>query len=113
MEDLLKNTEFAAAYARLATVTLNPRRHTAMNARSRSDTVAAMAARLAAANGSSALEVALLENLGHAHDIGKITGTARPARSVDVLAECGVTDRELLAPVKWHDTALPWQRAAA
>jgi 8-oxo-dGTP pyrophosphatase MutT (NUDIX family) len=112
MEDLLKNQQFAAAYERLASVTLNPRRHTAGDARSHSDAVAAMAARLGAANRCSAAEVALLGNLGHAHDIGKITGTARPARSLDVLAECGVSDRAFLALVKWHDTSLPWHRSA-
>ena len=112
MEDLLKNELFAAAYERLASVTLNPRRHTTRDARSHSDAVAMLAARLCAANRCSAAEVALLGNLGHAHDIGKITGTARPARSLDILAECGVSDRTLLALVKWHDTSLPWHRSA-
>jgi ADP-ribose pyrophosphatase YjhB (NUDIX family) len=112
METLLDNEQFAAAYERLASVTLNPRRHTARDARAHSDAVAAMAARLGAANRCSAAEVALLRNLGHAHDIGKITGTARPARSLDVLAACGVPDRALLALVKWHDTSLPWHRSA-
>lgn len=112
MEDLLNNEQFAAAYERLASVTLNPRRHTAPDARSHSDAVAALAARLCAANRCPEPEAALLRNLGHAHDIGKITGTARPARSLDVLAECGISDRALLALVKWHDTNLPWHRSA-
>ncbi|MBN2193180.1 MAG: NUDIX domain-containing protein [Polyangiaceae bacterium] len=111
MEDLLKNERFAAAYARLGRVSLNPRRHSALDARAHSDAVAGMAARLARANGCSPAEVALLTHLGHAHDIGKITGTARPERSLDVLAECGVTDSTLLGLVKWHDTGLPWYRA--
>lgn len=101
-----------AAYQRLARVSLNPRRHTAPNARAHSDAAARMAARLGLANGCSEAEVALLTNLGHAHDIGKITGTARPERSLDVLADCGVMDRGLLGLVRWHDTGLPWYRSA-
>jgi 8-oxo-dGTP pyrophosphatase MutT (NUDIX family) len=111
MESLLENPRFMAAYERLAAVTLNPRRHTATDARSHSDAVATMAARLGAANGCSAAEIALLTNLGHAHDVGKSTGSARPAKSLDVLAECGVTDPVLLALVKVHDTNLPWHQS--
>lgn len=111
MEPLLNNSSFLAAYDRLTRVSLNPRRHTAENARAHSDAVAHMAARLAAANGCSEAESALLTNLGHAHDLGKITGTARPERSLEVLAACGVTDPQFLALVKWHDTNLPWHRS--
>ena len=111
MEDLLKNERFAAAYARLGAVSLNPRRHTAPDARTHSDAVARTAAQIAVANGCSPVEAALLTNLGHAHDIGKITGTARPERSLEVLADCGVADRTLLSLVKWHDTSLPWHRS--
>jgi ADP-ribose pyrophosphatase YjhB (NUDIX family) len=113
MEDLLKNERFAAAHERLGRVSLNPRRHTASNARAHSDAVAAIVAQLALANGCTLAEAALLTNVGHAHDIGKITGTARPARSLDVLADCGVTDPTLLGLVKWHDTSLPWHRSTA
>lgn len=112
MEDLLNNQRFAEAYHRLKNVALNPRRHTAPDARAHSDAVAQLARRLGLANGCTAHEVQLLSNLGHAHDLGKITGTARPERSLEVLADCGVTDPELLALVKWHDTGLPWHKAA-
>ena len=111
MESLLKNERFAAAYEELGRVPLNPRRHTAKDARAHSDAVATLAARLGASNGCSAPEIELLRNLGHAHDIGKITGTASPARSLDLLAECGVDDRDFLGLVKWHDTSLPWHRS--
>ena len=115
MNDLLNNVSsnprFAAAFERLGRVCLNPRRHTAPNARAHSDAVARMAAKLGRANGCSPAEIALLATLGHAHDIGKITGTARPARSLEVLADCGVTDEALLGLVRWHDTSLPWHRA--
>jgi 8-oxo-dGTP pyrophosphatase MutT (NUDIX family) len=111
MEDLLNNERFFAAYERLGRVSLNPRRHTASDARAHCDAVAKVAARLASANGCSSDEIALLTNLGLAHDIGKITGTARPARSLDVLGDCGVSNGQLLALVKWHDTSLPWHRS--
>ncbi len=113
MENLLKNERFAAAYERLGRVSLNPRRHTASDARTHSDAVARVAGQLALANGCSPAEVALLTNLGHAHDIGKITGTARPARSLEVLADCGVADETLLGLVKWHDMSLPWHRSTS
>ncbi|HVY28334.1 MAG TPA: NUDIX domain-containing protein [Polyangiaceae bacterium] len=111
MTDILKNERFAAAYEQLGKVSLNPRRHTAPDARTHSDAVARMAVRLALANGCHPVEVALLTDLGHAHDIGKITGTAQPARSLDVLTDCGVSERTLLGLVKWHDTSLPWHRS--
>src|SRR5687768_5611344 len=100
---ILDNPRFAETYQRLAAVTLNPRRHTAANARAHSEAVAAHAAALARASGCSAAEVQLLEDLGRAHDIGKVTGTARPERSLEVLAQCGIADAAFLALVKWHD----------
>jgi ADP-ribose pyrophosphatase YjhB (NUDIX family) len=108
---IIDNPRFAETYQRLADVTLNPRRHTAASARAHSEAVAAHAAALARANGCSEADVQLLENLGRAHDIGKVTGTARPERSLDVLAQCGITDGRFLALVKWHDTSLPWWNA--
>jgi 8-oxo-dGTP pyrophosphatase MutT (NUDIX family) len=113
MSSLLENTKVREAFARLEDVRLNPRRHTAANARAHSEAVATHAGRLARANGCSEAEAHLLEDLGRVHDIGKITGTAQPARSLDVLAQCGVSDPTLLSLVKWHDTNLPWSRAAA
>src|SRR5688500_18037454 len=108
---IIDNPRFAETYQRLADVTLNPRRHTAASARAHSKAIASHTAALARANGYSEAEVQLLENLGHAHDIGKVTGTARPERSLEVLAQCGVADAALLALVKWHDTSLPWWNA--
>jgi 8-oxo-dGTP pyrophosphatase MutT (NUDIX family) len=110
---ILENPKVKEAFARLESVTLNPRRHTAPNAHAHSLAVAAHAGRLARANGCGDAEALLLEDLGRVHDIGKITGTAQPARSLDVLAECGVSDPKLLPLVKWHDTNLPWSRSAA
>ncbi len=110
---ILSNTAFAAAYERMKSVTLNPRRHTAPDAWAHSEAVAALARELALANGRSEREVALLEDLGRVHDLGKITGTANPERSLEVLAECGIDDLELLGLVRWHDTNLPWSKSAA
>ncbi len=108
MEQILTNVRFAEAFPLLAGVRLNPRRHTAANALEHSEAVAARAAILARANGCTVREALLLENLGRAHDLGKITGTARPERSLDVLRGCGIDDAGFLALVKWHDTNLPW-----
>ncbi len=108
MTRLLDNPAFAARYRDLARVRLNPRRHTMADALTHSEAVAARAAALAAANGMAAPERDLLEDLGRAHDIGKVTGTARPERSLEVLDACGVTEPVLCALVRWHDTALPW-----
>ncbi len=113
MPTLLDHPQFADAYARLADVTLNPRRHTAANARAHSEAVSHRAGVLARQNGCTDTEVALLEDLGRCHDIGKITGTARPEKSLEVLAQCGVADAPLLALVKWHDTNLAWWNAQA
>jgi 8-oxo-dGTP pyrophosphatase MutT (NUDIX family) len=112
MDRIMNNPRFAEAFERLARVTLNPRRHTAANALVHSEAVAAQAGAIARLNGCGQSEQALLEDLGRAHDIGKITGTARPERSLEVLHDCGVTDPAFLALVKWHDTSLPWFRSS-
>jgi len=112
MTRLLDDPAFAARYADLARVSLNPRRHALRDAHTHSEAVAARAAALAAASGCTPAERDLLEDLGRAHDIGKVTGTARPEKSLDVLAACGVTDPVLLALVRWHDTNLPWWKSA-
>ncbi|HEU0033119.1 MAG TPA: NUDIX domain-containing protein [Kofleriaceae bacterium] len=110
--NVLDHPRLADTYRQLAGVGLNPRRHTAANAHAHSEAVSARAGALARANGCSADDVELLENLGRVHDIGKITGTAKPEKSLDVLREHDVTDARLLALVKWHDTNLPWYNAA-
>ena len=112
MTALLDNPRFASAYAELAQIGLNPRRHTAPDARAHSELVAQTAGRLARENGCDAGEIALLEDLGRAHDIGKLTGTAKPERSLALLeewfADGGELDPRLPDLVKWHDTNLPW-----
>ncbi|HKE15486.1 MAG TPA: NUDIX domain-containing protein [Kofleriaceae bacterium] len=108
MDDVRNHPRLAEAFQQLAGVRLNPRRHTAPSALAHSEAVAACAAALARANGLGEGEVRLLEALGLVHDIGKITGTARPERSLEVLRERGVDDPQLLALVACHDTNLPW-----
>jgi 8-oxo-dGTP pyrophosphatase MutT (NUDIX family) len=105
---VLQDPELARRYAELASVTLNPRRHTASDALAHSEAVAATARRLGQQNGCSPAQLQLLEDLGRVHDIGKITGTARPEASLDVLTSCGITDTQLLALVERHDCNLPW-----
>lgn len=112
MNNILENPQFAERYRQLERVRLNPRRHTAANAMAHSEKVAGLAARLAAQNGCSADEIAMLENLGRAHDIGKVLGNARPEKSLEVLADCGPLPPGFLALVKWHDTSLPWWKSA-
>lgn len=112
MRSIFENKEFAAAYDRLANVKLNPRRHTASNAKVHSDEAAAVVVALGQANSCTDDEITLLRQLGHAHDIGKITGTARPQASVELLKKIGITDESFLALVKWHDISLPWYRSA-
>jgi len=108
MNRLLDNPAFASRYRDLARVRLNPRRHAMADALTHSEAVAARAAALATASGFSGAERDLLEDLGRAHDIGKVLGTARPEKSLDVLDTCGVTDPVLRTLVRWHDTSLPW-----
>jgi ADP-ribose pyrophosphatase YjhB (NUDIX family) len=112
MKNLLENQRFAERYEQLKKVRLNPRRHTRPNAHAHSEEVAEIAGKLAAQNGCSSEEISLLENLGRAHDIGKVMGTARPEKSLEVLAECGPLPESFLALVKWHDTSLPWWKSA-
>jgi ADP-ribose pyrophosphatase YjhB (NUDIX family) len=113
MNTILNNELFAERFERLAGVRLNPRRHTAANALAHSRAVSAHAVALGIANGLDEPQIRLLTDLGLAHDIGKITGTARPERSLDVLRECGIEDAGFLSLVRWHDTSLPWYLAAA
>lgn len=108
MQSINENPQFQAACERLERVSLNPRRHTAKNAREHSDAVAIRAVELAQQNGYGPADVDLMRDLGHAHDIGKIAGTAKPQKSVELLESFGITDERFLAFVKWHDVSLPW-----
>ena len=109
MNGILDNPTFRATYERMEQITLNPARHTAPTARAHSEAVADLALRLGQSNGCSDEQLALLVDLGHAHDIGKVTGSARPEHSLELLRECQPDlDPGFLSLVKWHDVGLPW-----
>ncbi len=112
MHDLLDNPAFQADYERLRTVKLNPARHAAATAYEHCEMVAARAAHLAALNGCTPEEAQVLQNLAHAHDIGKIGGTANPEESVELLPRYGINDDGFGALVKYHDINLPWYLAS-
>ena len=108
MRSVFDIPKFSADFEQLAAVALNPERHSAPNALVHSQQVAERAAELGRLNGCTAAEVELLRNLGLVHDIGKITGTANPSASVDLLPSYGLTDPAFVELVKCHDTNLPW-----
>lgn len=113
MNPILDNQRFAESFRALSSVRLNPRRHASADAREHSSIAASHAVALASANGCSPQETLLLEALGLAHDLGKLTGSASPDRSVELLAGCGIDDPALVSLVKWHDTSLPWYQASS
>ncbi len=111
MKSILENPVFAADFARLEQVTLNPERHTAANARTHTEAVAARAKALGTANGVCAGEIESLVDLAYVHDIGKTTGTANPAASVDLLPRYGIYDLRFIELVRFHDINLPWHNS--
>lgn len=109
---ILKHPLFAADFARLAGVTLNPERHTAANALEHAHMVAARAAELGRLNGVSGAEADVLIELAYVHDIGKAFGTARPAASVELLPRYDITEAQFIELVRYHDVNLPWWQSA-
>jgi hypothetical protein len=107
-ESLLARPGFAEDYRKLAGVNLDPKRHTSENGLVHAIAVAQRARALGVANHRTEQECALLELLGHLHDLGKIGGTTHAADSVTLLERHGVTDVRLLDFVKYHDTNLAW-----
>lgn len=108
LASLLSRPGFAEDYQALARVSLDPKRHTSDNGLTHAVAVASRARSLGRANHRSEEECALLELLGHVHDLGKIGGTTHAADSVTLLQKHGVTDGRLLDFVKYHDTNLAW-----
>jgi hypothetical protein len=76
MDGILNNERFAQAFRQLSGVRLTPRRHTAANAMGHSGAVAAHAVGPGRANQCTEAELRRLEDLGLAHDIGKILRNA-------------------------------------
>lgn len=108
MQDLRTNQTFLADFEKLATVSLNPERHTAANAKDHCEQVALAALELAQRHRLNDEEKSVLQNLALVHDIGKIAGNARPEESVNLLSRYGGFDKAFVNLVKYHDTNLPW-----
>ena len=108
MSSLADNANFIADYEKLKAVSLNPERHTADNAHDHCERVRAKALHLASLNNCTDREAALLQQLAYLHDIGKIEGAAKPAKSVELLPRYGIEDPDMINLVKYHDTNLHW-----
>jgi hypothetical protein len=108
MTSILDNPDFRADFERLASVPLNPERHTATDARAHSLAVAARAAHLARCNGLDEQRRRSLIDLAYLHDIGKLAGTANPSASVELLPRYAIANPELVELVRMHDINLPW-----
>ena len=103
---------FRSDYDRLKDVSLNPAKHSAANAFEHCEMVRARAAALASLNHCTADEGDLLADLARVHDIGKIAGTANPAKSVELLPKYGTFPEAFINLVKYHDTNLSWYLAS-
>jgi hypothetical protein len=112
MSALHSNIEFLADYEKLRDVSLNPERHVAANAHEHCEMVRERVVALAKLNGCTDVETELLSDLARVHDIGKISGTAKPEESVALLPKYGIRDEHFMNLVKYHDTNLPWYQAA-
>jgi hypothetical protein len=112
MHPILNHPIFRADFERLREVTLNPERHTAKTARDHAELVAQRGAALAAAHELSAEDTQTLVTLAFVHDIGKISGTARPAASVELLPRYDLTEERFIELVRYHDINLPWWQSA-
>lgn len=108
MTTLAENPNFAEDFQRLRGVSLNPERHTAPNALAHTLLVAERVRHLARANDVDADGQVTLEALALLHDIGKVSGSSKPAKSVELLPRYGVEEPGLVALVKYHDVNLPW-----
>ena len=108
MTSILDNPDFRSDFERLASVTLNPERHTAANAHAHSLAVASRAEHLARRNGLDERRQRTLVDLAYLHDIGKLAGTANPSASVELLPRYGIADPALIELVRMHDINLPW-----
>lgn len=106
--DLFANEAFCRDYEALRHVSLNPERHLASNAQAHTQLVVARTRQLCEAHGVGAEDATRLTLLAYLHDIGKARGTSRPQKSVELVAEYGLTDPMLTKMVKYHDINLPW-----
>ena len=108
MELITNNDKFTTDYQRLKTIRLNPQRHTASNAYEHCEMVVNRVKQLAHQNVCSTQETLILVNMAYVHDIGKITGTAKPEKSVELLTLYGEFSQDFIDLVRYHDINLPW-----
>ncbi|MBK7630521.1 MAG: HD domain-containing protein [Ignavibacteriales bacterium] len=106
--DILDSEIFRNDYEKMKSISLNPINHTAANAYEHSELVQKRVIELAEQNDCTSEEKEILSNLARVHDIGKISGTANPAKSVEMLTRYGIVDDKFVSLVKYHDTNLPW-----
>ena len=106
--DILENEAFRSDYEKMKSVSINPDKHSAANAHEHSEMVQKRVIELAEQNDCSSEEKELLSNLARVHDIGKISGTSNPSKSVEMLPRYGINDNKFVQLVKYHDINLPW-----
>lgn len=109
--DILENKAFQSDYEKMKFISLNPEKHSASNAYEHSEMVRDRVVELATQNECSPDEIKLLTNLARVHDIGKISGSANPSESVEMLPLYGIKNEKFVHLVKYHDTNLPWFNA--
>ena len=96
----------------MRSVSLNPEKHSVANGYDHCEQVRDRAIDLASHNECTPEQIELLANLARVHDIGKITGTANPSKSVELLPKYGIMDEHLLQLMKYHDTNPSWYISA-
>lgn len=108
MKLIYNNPAFLSNYDKMRDVSLNPERHLAKNAWEHTEMVVKRARELSELNKLGPAETDILINLSYVHDIGKISGNAKPEESVKLLEKYGKFDEQFVNLVKYHDTNLPW-----
>lgn len=108
MDSIRNNSTFISDYEKMRNVSLNPERHLAKNAWEHTEMVVKRARELSELNKLTPAEIDILINLSYVHDIGKISGNAKPEESVKLLEKYGKFDEQFVNLVKYHDTNLPW-----
>lgn len=112
MSNIINNSHFTQDYERMKNVSLNPEKHSAQNAYEHSEMVKERAITIAKENNCSQSEIDYLVNLARVHDIGKITGTANPSKSVELLPKYSIDDDVFVNLVQYHDINLSWYIAS-
>lgn len=112
LKQLTADSRFLAEYEKLKTILLSQERHSSDNAYQHSEMVRASAIRLARLNGRTEGEVAFLDALAMAHDIGKAGDRSQHAEeSMRIVQDCGVDDPVFLSYIRFHDIALSWHNS--